>query len=265
VGESRQDKCRRIVRAMLAKQGWQLEDPDTLANAISQELAEQQASDTEIQRATIRHYCVVLHTACSDQGSARQRRAFEELWNYLYPMALYRVHNDAELAEDMTQQALEKTWKNLAHCRNTGSFLSYSALILINEIRQHFRKKFKREANSKEPDWFEIEMTETALSGFGSEDEPDGSKLFVENSGDEALLKVMGDEAGKELLEILQKCLKNPLHRAVLNDLFFDDKVPTEVASAHGITVDHVFVCRNRGLKALRQCDTFIRFLEGKL
>ncbi|MCL4395613.1 MAG: sigma-70 family RNA polymerase sigma factor [Chloroflexi bacterium] len=268
MGDPSHDSCRRIVHAELARRGWQLADPEALADEVCREMVEKQVPaadlETKAKRATLRHYCVILHTACSAHGTDRQRRGFEELWYYLYPIAHYKLRGDPSFAEDLTQQALEKTWKNLANCRDAGSFLNYATLILINEIRQYFRDKFKNGGGSDEPAWFEKELDETDLSDTNSEGDVKPFDVIEDESSGEALDKVIVDEDLKELLAVLEECVENRLYREVLIDLFFEDKGFAEIASSRRMTVAHVYVCKNRGLKELSQCEAFIRFVERK-
>lgn len=267
--ESGKEQCYRTVLNVLAKRGWQLVRDETgFAEKICAELRQRETTDTPervaIERATIRHYCQVLHGACSESGSSLQKRAFEELWRYLYPIALYKTHN-ADLAQDLTQQALEKVWKKISQCREPGSFLSWATLILINEIREHYRHKGHREEKSGESNWVETEIVESEMEHSDESEEHSEFSQRRNASIDDGFSQAVTDETQRELFAIIRTCIKNPQQQKILVDSFFNDKGYKEIAEELGITVGNVHVLRHRALSALRKCEAFIQFIEDQL
>lgn len=265
--EAWDERCHSTVVGVLAKRGWQLvQDEKAFAGAICLEVqlrslegAEQQR--VAIERATIRHYCVILYAACSDSGSPRQRRAFKELQEYLYPLARYRMHG-ADLAEDVTQQALVKTWENLAACENPGSFLNYAALILIHEISDHFRKAYKRDKESGE--YFKVEATQTEMQYHDSEDDAGEPGASTRDPSDRNLEHLFADKTRQLWFPIIEQCVENRQYRAVIIELFFANKAYKQISDDLGISVGNVYVYRNRALKILRKCEAFKRFFEER-
>jgi RNA polymerase sigma factor (sigma-70 family) len=214
-----------------------------------------------LARATVRHYCVILHAANRKPGSFRERRAYTELWNYLYPIALYKTHN-TNLAQDVTQQALVKVWTKRAQCREPGSYLSWATLILINEIREHFRVEDRRRIQSKESAEKKPELTESDME---RDDDGEGQSAMDRAESaprSEGLEVLMADETQRELVLIIQACVKNDQQQRVLIQVFLNDKGYKEIAEELGITVNNVYVLRHRGLEALRKCDAFISYVE---
>ncbi len=270
VAGSQDERCHSITLGLLAKRGWQLvQDEKAFAAAICAEVESRASERAEeqriaIERATIRHYCGILYTTCNDQGSRRQRRAFEELWQYLYPIALYKTR-DANLAQDVAQQSLVKVWRKISQCREPGSFLNWATLILINEIREYYRRKDHREEVHSGSDRDELVTTESDMKH--SDDAEDQSKLDrpAEVFNDPGLKLIVTDETERELLAIIKQCVSNTQQQRILVESFFNDKGYKEIAEELGLTVGNVHVLRHRALNALRKCSAFIRFVEDEL
>jgi hypothetical protein len=96
--EELREQCRRGVRRVLAKRGWELVKDE--AAFVEEVLAQVQFRiqnsrrrlEKIIEDATVNRYGYLWHAACGANGTLRQRRAFTELHRYLYPIALYRGH-----------------------------------------------------------------------------------------------------------------------------------------------------------------------------
>ena len=267
--EAWDERCQRTVLGVLAKRGWQLvQDEKTFASQACLEIQQRRLEDSDkervaLERAAVRHYCIILHAACREVGSPRQRRAFEELWQYLFPIAVHKTH-DADLAQDFTQRALVKVWEKISQCRDPGSFLNWVALILINDIREDYRGKQRREKALGEPEGGEPEITESDLNTAGAEE---GSEINPLGSvqGDEGLEHAMRDESEQQLRALIVKCIKNPLQRKILVESLLNDKGYKEIAEELAISVGNVHVARHRALMALRKCRDLDRFIEDQL
>jgi len=258
--EGSSDKRRReIVLKILADHGWQLvEDQEQFAVEICAEICQHAIGDTKqeqaaIQRAVMRQYCVVLHAACVGPNVSRQHRAFTELWKYLFPIALYKTH-DAALAQDLAQQSLEKIWKYLPQCKDPTSFLGWASMILINEVRDWFRKNKHLIADSFDvlP---EIEINHPDKS---PESEAQGIPRGSESGETDW---VMNDDLRRQLLDVIEKCLKDPRQRVIIIESFFNERGYKEIAEMLGLTVGNVHVLRHRALRTLRKCQVFIEAL----
>jgi RNA polymerase sigma-70 factor (ECF subfamily) len=244
---SSEKRQREIILKTLADHGWQLaEDQEQFAVEICAEICQRGIADTTqertaIQRAVMRHYCVILHAACAESNTSRQRRAFVELWNYLFPIALYKTH-DAALAQDLAQQSLEKIWKHWVQCKDPASFLGYVRMVLINEIRDWFRKNNRA---TLEPIDEIVEI---------------GTNPVSVQSGTEAE-RAENDDLRRQLLDVIEKCLKDPRQRAIIIESFLNECGYKEIAEMLDITVGNVHVLRHRALQTLRKCQVFIESL----
>jgi RNA polymerase sigma factor (sigma-70 family) len=178
---------------------------------------------------------------------------------YLYPIALYKTH-DADLAQDVAQRALIKTWRSLSQCREPGSFFNYAMQILLNEIRDHHRQEGKQ----RHPAGESI-VTASDMNHPDSEEDESKFERLGDDSTDSGLRQAMDEESQRELLAIIRRCLKSHPQQTIIIESFFDDKGYKEIAEKLGITVNNVHVLRHRALAALRKREEFIRFFEDRL
>jgi len=245
---SSEKRRREIILKTLADHGWQLaEDQEQFAVEICAEICQRGIADgtqerTAIQRAVTRRYCGVLHAACAGSNTSRQRRAFTELWNYLFPIALYKTH-DTQLAQDLTQQSLVKIWKCLAQCKDPASFLGWARMILINEVNDWFRKN-KRAILDPIDDIDETELNQVSFK-------PEGAGT------DQA----ENDDLHRQLLNVIEKCLKDLRQQAIIIESFLNERGYKAIAEMLGLTIGNVHVLRHRALQALRKCRVFIESL----
>lgn len=105
------------------------------------------------------------------------RRAFEEWWDYLYPRALYRLH-DANKAQDATQQALVKIFRKRTTCREPGNFLRWGEQVLVHEIFERFRKEYERRLTERGIEYAAHEMRLDDL-GTAANEESNQSEEFL--------------------------------------------------------------------------------------
>jgi DNA-directed RNA polymerase specialized sigma24 family protein len=255
VGDSWQGNCRRIVLAELINRGWQLADSNSLAEAICREMADSQPLNDAIKRATIRHYCVILYTACRDDGSLRQRRAFQELWAYLYDKARSRTKN-ADQRQEYAQLALAKTWENLPQINDPGNLLKYALLILFSKIRDH---------NEQTETWTRREDTESDMEHPDSKQDEIPFESIPDDLTGKQFDQIVVDESMRELAAIIRRCIENALQQRVVIELFLNDKDRVEVAEELALQVNYIDQLRHRALQALEKCDAYRRSVEDKL
>lgn len=252
-------RCREIVRKMLADHGWQLvEEEERFTAEICAEICQRNFTDTRqerlaIQRAVMRHYCVILYAACAGTVLSRQRRAFTELWNYLFPIALYKTH-DSQVAQDLTQQALEKIWKRLAQCRDAASFLAWSSMVLLNEIRDWARKRKRLPLASTEV------LTETELRHSEDPAQLETQPVLV-GSENKVTDQTINADLHQRLLYVIEKCLQDLRQRVIIIESFLNERGYKEIAEQLGLTIGNVHVLRHRALRLLRECHVFIELL----
>lgn len=258
------EKCRDAVQAILARRGWELAEPDDLAQAVCDALAGRPGFSPEtipatvIERATIHHYCFVLYNACAQAGSYRQRRAFQELWQHLYRVALYKTHQ-APVAQDCTQQALVNIWRHLDQCEDRGSFIGWCDQVLLNVIREYFRKQPRQ--NEEGDEWVrrELDEAELGLSGELSErGELELDRVPIADGYDQAVRAQMREQ----LIAALRECLRSEQHERVIVELFLNDKSTKQVADEMRTTPGNVLVMKTRALKKLKTCEPFNRLYE---
>ncbi|HZQ08038.1 MAG TPA: sigma-70 family RNA polymerase sigma factor [Anaerolineae bacterium] len=255
-----------IVDQVLRDRGWSLvEDPAEFAREVCLE-AEAQAAATGqdlpfvIERRTVNRYCRLLYAACGERDSQRQRTAFLEIWNYLYPIALYRLHG-TNGAQDCTQQALVKIWRKRDQCRDPGAFLRWCDQVLLNECRDYLNKRYIRietdEGVKFVPQKVNLEdapMSQEKANAEESSPAPGSESPLLENSIQEERLRA--------LVVALRVCLQNEKHVTVLVELFIHEKGFKQVAELLETTPLNVQVMKSRALKKLRECESFLQMYE---
>jgi RNA polymerase sigma factor (sigma-70 family) len=252
----------------LSRRGWRLvTDQDQFGQAVCDELetnfggARDLITDTAIERATIHQYCFVLYDACAHTDRRIQRGALEELWNHLYRVGIFKTH-DRERAMDSAQQALINIWRHLDQCRDKGSFLNWCNLVVLNVIREQFRKEMKHTKTGQLDRWGreEIPLAELADPVEGSErGELGDSDSNGETRGYQDA--VLG-ELHAQLVAAIRACLKSEAQQVVIIESFLNDRSFKEVAEKLHSTPGNIQVMKSRALKALRNCEVFARVYE---
>ncbi len=260
------DPCRQNVLAELARHNWQLvSDEENFDARVCAELAAAELPKT-LARVVVRHYSEILYAACGERNSPRQRRAFLEVWNYLYPIAERRAPRQ-DLAQEWTQQAIVQIWKQLDKCRAPGSFLGFAMIILINVGRAYYRSTHRPVKQNGETFWLPVEESASDLQRDDQDDEDVASDLTpLSNVPADALTSaVEHDERRRELIAIIRHCLKNRQQQIVVIEEFFNDQTLTEIAIKLGTSITNVHVLKHRAKHGLARCAKFNRFYEEQL
>jgi RNA polymerase sigma factor (sigma-70 family) len=270
--EELREQCRRGVRRVLAKRGWELVADE--AAFIEEVLAEVQfriqnsrrSLEKIIEDAAVNRYGYLWLAACRANGTLRQRRAFTELHCYLYPIALYRANHDPYLAEESTQEALFSVWQHLDQVKDPGSFARWAGTIVSNKVKKQIEKLARKvvEDESGEVTWqFKeilvaepwvhrgVEDAGTAMRGMGNRPELPASQ------GPE-----MTKEMRARIEAALRRCLRSKQQQTVIIGLFLGEKSFQEVAAVLGTTPQNVSVLKSRALERLRKCEDFLKVLE---
>jgi hypothetical protein len=121
-------ECRQTVAHLTARYDWQLLDHDEFVRRTQAEL--HAGTTTDPQCAAIYTYSKALHLACSGaEGPERQRRAYAELFRYLYDSARQRY---PDVCNDAARRAIEYIFTSFEHCRQPGAFLAFALQQLID-------------------------------------------------------------------------------------------------------------------------------------
>lgn len=83
----------------------------------------------------------VLISRCQDGDKEAFRMLVNQYKRVLLGTA-YLMVRDRGLAEDALQEALVKVWKHLPSLRLNGSLKAWLLRILVNEVKQQFRKRY---------------------------------------------------------------------------------------------------------------------------
>ncbi|MBI4674683.1 MAG: sigma-70 family RNA polymerase sigma factor [Chloroflexi bacterium] len=254
------ERCRAEVDAELSKRGWMLVAADAeFLQSVVQELRTRYndfaAVPTDaIARATVRCYARVLYDTCGQNGSERQARAFEELWDYLFPIAVYRLH-DGQAAQDATQQTLLKIFEKRATVRDPGNFLRWCDQILLNDIYERFRAQYERRLTERGDDYVAKEIGLAELAEDEMSGESKQAEKILSDAAQDTFAAALQAPMQDALVAALRACLENERHVTLLVELFLNDKSIGEVAAQLQITPLNVQVIKSRVLQKLRACS----------
>lgn len=258
-------QCREVVTRELQKRGWTLVSTEALLPRVLEELRARFGEPAAIlpatiQRATVRCYARVLFDSCGQDATQKQHRAFEELWDYLYPRAVYRLH-DAHAAQDATQQTLVKIFQKRAMCRDAGNFLRWSEQILVREIIERFREQYERRLTERGIEYVPHEIGFEDL-GENVNGESNQSGEILADPKQDTPAAALTEPMREALVAALRACLQNERQVRVIVELFIHDKSFLEVSEQLQTTPLNVQVIRTRALKILRECAEMQRLIE---
>ena len=91
-----------------------------------------------------------LYNAFGQNGSDRQREAFDLLYRELYAISLFMLQTTAAsephaLAQDCAQEAIVKVWKHLATCEQPDALRSWAKTIVRNQTLNEIAKLKRRQ------------------------------------------------------------------------------------------------------------------------
>lgn len=226
--------------------------------------AQEQVTADVIERAAIRRYCHVLYDACASKDRQVQERALQEVWHHLYHAGLFKTH-DRERAKDAGQQALVNVWKHLDQCRDKGSFISWCNLILLNVVREQYRKATRRGGKGGTRNRVREELVLAEVGNSGEEVELADSRDGNAGGEDMPFGLAATSELHARLLVAIRACLESKDQRTVVIESFFNDRSFKELAQTLGTSPGNVQVMKSRALKKLRRCPGFVRLYEELL
>ena len=174
---------------------------------------------------------VALVRRCQAGDKEAFRMLVEQYRSILFGTA-YLMIRDRELAEDAVQEALIQIWKHLPSFRFKSSMKTWLVRIVVNEVKQQFRKKQVptvplEQASEVENDSNEVETTlihdeerqqlKQALEKLPPEQRESLVLRYYSELTVPEIATVMGEREGT---------IKSRLSRAIkrLGDIFRDDK-----------------------------------------
>lgn len=248
------------ITHVLAKRGWSLinQTETRIWNAFVEEAAAlagqidvtQPVDQTRLDRAVIGAYCPVLHAVCAEDGSERQRRAFEELWRWVYPRVYQRV-DSAEDAEDVSQEVMRKVYENLHQVTDPRGFLAWVNKISFRTLTRHYKNQDRRK-----------QREEGAIDAGENGDALDALADPVD------LLEVEVSIAEDDLVRMIFDCLSEGRRRQaeVLVALVFEELTVAEVAQTFETTPANIHLLYFRARTGLlKSCQELVETLIQNL
>jgi len=178
----------------------------------------------------------------------------EKHGNYLFNYAVVRV-NDREKAEDLVQETFLAGLKAKDNFQGKSSERTWLISILKRKIIDTYRKQY----TSKVSSMAEYEQDISDGDFYRTEDPFKGHWLEGRGPHSHSLLPEGEIEQG-ELMEIIQKCIKNlpPKLAAAFVMKLIDEAESDEICKELGITSSNLWVMLHRARLRMRSC------VEGK-
>lgn len=255
-----------VIAQELEKRSWTLESAHhefvekVRQEVLSRHVEIEAATPEMVKRATVRCYARVLFDTCGEDGTLPQRQAFKELWAYLYPRALFRLHT-ASHAEDATQHALIKIFEKRTTCRDAGSFLRWCEQILVRLIIDEHRAQYDERMTERGIDYAAREIAFHDTEDGVTEDSHPREDAVADPTQDTPHA-AMSEPMHTAFMAALRDCLGNARQATVIDELFMNDKTFLEVAEQLQTTPLNVQVMRTRALKKLRDCPDMQQLVE---
>lgn len=273
--------ARRVATQTLAQNDWQLlsypdlgVDLDTFAGRVlttAQTWHRTEGTavldDRYLTRATQHEYAKLLYTACGRKDTPAGQRAYQELWNRYSRIVRFKMADHAD-AQDVTQNGMKKIYEKLAQCHKPGSFLGWAYGIMLNEMRQYWRKQGRQPpiigwgSTSQESD----DTTESLLS----EERLDATQLSILQTMRSLIQPSPEEEAAEHetvqtLRELISRCLQHETQSLVFHRLVFNGAEVTLLKDQLQLTANAIYIQRHRALQKLRRCPEILAMLQARL
>ncbi len=234
-------ECSEAVAQLCERYNWQLQAQDLLVQRACTCLHAGETSNA--RRAAIYVYSHVLYLACSGiEGQLRQERGYTELHHYLYALARERY---PEVAEDATQIALERVFRNCERCRKPGAFLAFA----LQHLRDAARSLY-RDHNQTQPFVHPAEGRDNGPDALFGQDQPSPITTLLADERHTALLRLATD--------FLRRHPRASQQFAALWLKYIDNLDEQTISQRLGKSVKSIYVLRSRAIAKLRQDPQWI-------
>lgn len=250
---NRQTLCSQVVRRFRSLPGFQLLNEEEFVRLIIHNFEQKpdQWTETNIQNKAFNIYSEHLYRAIMAEDQSTQEAGFLELSRYLFRMA-YNFYlrqsisagEQYQKAEDCTQSALEKIFKNIASLNQPISFMKWCSVILRNTCLEEVRSRKNTVALDERLEDSKEQM-DHAVSSFNEDDEVVCLKIAISR-------------------------LKPEYQQVVLLSYFSQkedgSRYPDrEIASFLKINLGNLYTIRSRALAALRKDPEFFKCIQNLL
>jgi RNA polymerase sigma factor (sigma-70 family) len=238
--EELERQCRVAVDRIVSEHDWRLLERGELLRRTVARLGGGAADRPE--SAAIGAYCIALHSACSGaEGAPRQNQAYGELARYLYSLTAIRFADlTPDAREDVTQGALERTFKSFERCREPVAFLAFAALHLLDAARMARRRAYRPVESLEQA----LGESEEALSDVLPDPQPQPVEQVIGTERRVAIERLLAEIAADHPRAAQQI--------AILRMTWLDDLDDPAIARRLGISLSSVYAARSRLIKTIR-------------
>lgn len=254
------ERVRAVMGQVLAKYDWQLgQPPESFFDAVVWELRLKQTDLTaltteQIERVVKRCYARVLYRASGAGDTAAQARAYQELGRYLL-MCAHALLHDVQGEADVVQQALANVIARHAQCADEDAFLAWCRQIVVNTVRDRYRKLVRADKSGPETRYVRREVSIEEMSGENPDAEPTLTASHVAGEAERILQDALRGPMYEALVKALWHCLEKAHKVRVIVEIFLNDKKLPELAREWSEPAGNIQAIKARALETLRDCD----------
>lgn len=193
-----------------------------------------------------------LYAACGSSETAVQTAAFQELWQYLYRIALHVANQQPDqeaLAQDCAQKALVRIHQQYSSCEEPKAFRSWSRRIVTNLVIDELRRRQRLQP---------IENTsETALNASANQSSSLESQVLAEISLN-------------NLRSLLHQSPMSDRSQRVVIGRYLDDAKDESLAETESklankeVLPSHIQVTRSKNIAKLKKWDVLRETLTNR-
>lgn len=261
-----------VLRRVCTRRGWRLfscrglgiteldaaHQMAALLQKWQEDEGHREISDTLVERAATRVYCLALHRAIGLDGTEAQDCALIDLWNWITPIVRRYVRDKGQV-EACANDVLLTIWQKVETIRDPGSLLAFSATTASRAAFRMLGKDLRYELS--------LDPAEAAV-------DQDVEEYWRQHAAAEQHLlsesALTGESIGKKIeLEssqiafekLIRQCLRSLAQQEVFIDVVLRGLTISEVAAKLGITPNNVSVLKHHAKTALARCKILVEAL----
>jgi len=247
--EALYELCQQVAKKLIERYDWQLLEKEQLAQQLFTHGSMTSLQTTEGLNRVTYHLCsVALYHACTAEDQQQQIRGYRDLSNYLHDRAGRegrKVGYDQEIAGDLAQDALEEVWTRIEECQAPDTFLKFCDLCLLHAKTNHQRRARRNIEDT----------TQGSLSP-----ESQGRELATELPSPEQTTLCM--DLLERLVASVERIYRQKKKAAKQFEVLYWSHLmglsDPEIATRMAVTVDKVYLWKNRGHRQLCGDEEFV-------
>jgi RNA polymerase sigma factor (sigma-70 family) len=197
----------------------------------------------------IRQIGAKIYYACQSSDDRIRNLAFRWLGDYLYSGILKKVNGNKELAEDLTNNTLERVVLKLDTCRMPSSFLTWTKQIGVNQTAEFFRKTKTVTVGSEDETVPLLTRFDEQVQAITANSRLEPENIVLQRALLEILLKKIMS---------LKQTKRATYYKVILLGTYFENLSDQELATRLNLPVLEIQKMRHQAIKILQSDQAFI-------